>query len=239
MEVAAGLALRARGHESRQPHELLVQLLRDHPRRALRLLHRPQRHGDVRAIGVVLGVGDLSARGQEQRERETAGERGPESGGEQPPHPRRTVPAHGERHDQPRREAEAENHHQKHAQVGRHRVARLLPHRLHVGQLAAGEPLGRLPVHGPHVDRQPRRQPHGAEARAPIHERDVQVERAAVERLHGQLDSAHAELALRAVRGEREQAPAENRDHDKGHRGSAADGPHRPQASGAPRGGYS
>jgi hypothetical protein len=60
-----------------------------------------------------------------------------------------------------------------------------------------------------------------------------------VEGLHGQLYPAHAELALRAVGREREQSPAENGDHDEGHRGSAADGPHRPQASGVRRGGYS
>ena len=42
---------------------------------------------------------------------------------------------------------------------------------------------------------------------APVHERHVQVEGATVEGLHGQLDPAHAEIALRAIGREREQAP--------------------------------
>ena len=63
--------------------------------------------------------------------------------------------------------------------------------------------------------------------------------RTRVEGLHGQLDAAHAEVALGAVGDKRQQPPAEYRDHDKGHRKSAADGPHRPQASGGTRSGYS
>ena len=113
VEVAPGLAPRAGGHEPREPHELLVQLLRDHPRRALRLLDRPQRHRDVRAVGVVLRVGDRPARGEQQCEGEADGERGPEGGGEQPSHPRRAPAAHGERHDQPSRETEREHHQQQ------------------------------------------------------------------------------------------------------------------------------
>jgi hypothetical protein len=114
-----------------------------------------------------------------------------------------------------------------------------VPNSLDVGQLPLGDALGCLAVDRPHVDREPRRQPDRGEARAPVDERHVEVERAGVEGLDGQLDAAHAQLALRAVGREREQPPAEYGDHDEGHRGDAADGPHRPQASGVRSGGYS
>jgi hypothetical protein len=123
--------------------------------------------------------------------------------------------------------------------VGRQRVPGFLAHSLHVRQLPRGELLGRLAVDGAHVHGQARGETHRTEAGAPVHERHVQVECAAVERLHRQLDPAHAELALLAVGRERQQPPAENGDHDEGHRRRTADGPHRPQASGAPRAGYS
>ena len=71
-QLAPRLPRRRRGDQLREPHELLVQLLRDRLRRALRALDRPERHGDVRPVRVVLGVGDLAARREEQEQRQHA-----------------------------------------------------------------------------------------------------------------------------------------------------------------------
>ena len=232
-------APRRRGHEPGEPHELLVQILGYLARRSLRLLDRAQRDRDVGPVGVVLRVGDLPARREQEGERETERERGAGGGAEKPAEPGSAAPAHGQRHDQPDGEPDQQHQEQELPQVGGDRVAGLPSDCLHVRELALRHALGGVAVDRPHVDRQARREAHRGEARAPVHERDVEVERARVEGLNGQLDAAHAQVALRAVGGERQQSPAEYGDHDKGHRGDAADGPHRPQASGSPRGGYS
>ena len=226
-------------HQPRKPDQLLIQLLRDRPRRSLRLLDRPQRHRDVWPVCVVLRIRDLPARRQEEREQEAAGERGAECGAEQPSQPRHRPAAHRERDDQPGGQRAQEDQQQELAQVRRHPVARLRTHRPHVRQLAFRNPLGRLAVDRPHVDREPGRDANSREARPPVDERHIDVKRALVERLDGQLDPAHAQVALGAVGREREQAPSQCGDHHKGHRGGAADGPHHPETSAGTEGGYS
>jgi hypothetical protein len=79
------------------------------------------------------------------------------------------VSAHGQRHDQPGREAPQEDQQEQLAQVGHHAVARLVPHRLDVRELPLRQPLGGLAVDRPHVDREPRREADRPEARAPVH----------------------------------------------------------------------
>ena len=220
MEVAPGLAPRAGGHEPREPHELLVQLLRDHPRRALRLLDRPQRHRDVRAVGVVLRDRRSPARGSSSaRARQTASvvpravANSHRTRGAPLP---RTASATISPAARPNANTTSSRTRRYDATASRASVRTASTS----GSWPDGEALGGLPVHGPHIDGQPRRKPHRTEAGAPVHEGHVQVEGAAVEGLNGELDPAHAELALRAVGRERQQPPAENGDHDEGHRGA-------------------
>ncbi len=238
-QVARRAPVRRRGHEARQAHELLVQLLRDRARRSLRLLDGPERDRYVGPVGVVLRICDLAAGRQQERERQAAGERGAAGGQEEPAQPRGAVAPDRERHHEPGRERAQEHHHEEHPQVGGHGVASLVAHRLDVRELTLRDALGGLAVHGSDVNGQPRGEADRPKAGAPVHQRDVEVERALVERLHGELDAAHAEVALGAVGRERQQPPAESGDHHKGHRGGAADGPHRPQTSAGARGGYS
>ena len=194
--------------QPREPDELLVQLLRDRARGALGLLDRPQRDRDVGSVRVVLGVGDLAARRQQQHQCQAAGERGPDRGPEQPPQARSPAAPHGERDDQPGGQRAQEHEQEQLAQVRGQPVAGLGADRPDVGQVAPATrwAASRSTVRTS-IDSASRK-PDGREPRAPVHERDVEVEGALVEGLDGELDPAHAQVALRAVGREREQPPA-------------------------------
>ena len=147
--------------------------------------------------------------------------------------------AHGKRDDQPGGERAEEDQQQELAEVRRHpsrassRTASTSGSWPSATRWAASRSTVRTSIESRAGKRM-------AEKRAPQSTSGhVDVERARVEGLNGQLDPAHAQVALGAVGSEREQPPGQCGDHDKGHRGAAADGPHRPETSAGAEGGYS
>ena len=101
---AAGEALPPAGvdHQPREADELRVELLVEHAGRAPRRLDRLQRARDVRAVGVVLRVGDLAA-GRDQDDHRDADPDGDDDRERDRPAQPRDPAADRERHQQAER----------------------------------------------------------------------------------------------------------------------------------------
>jgi hypothetical protein len=126
-----------------------------------------------------------------------------------------------QRHEQPEPQRAADHHQYEDAQIGGDRVGRVAldPRQQHRRARALARDAHRgVAIDALHVDAQPHRHPHAAEAHAPVHERHVEIERAVVARVDEDLHRPHRQRALEPQRGERGHARAERReaDHDDG-----------------------
>ena len=207
-----------RGDEAGEADELRVELLVERPRRALGRLHRLERARDVGAEGVVLRLVDRAARREEDDERDGGQQRGGYGGAGGVAELRRRAAADREGDEHPERAAAQEHEQDEVAQVGRDRVARVLADGLDVELPAGRHALDDVAVDRPQVHAQARGQPDRLEARAPVDERHVDVERALVAGGDREPDLADRELPVLPERHEREVAAGQRRDHDRGER---------------------
>ena len=207
-----------RGDEPREADQLRVELLVERPRGALGGLHRLQRARDVGTEGVVLRLVDRAARREQDDERDRHEQRGGDGGAARVAELRRRAAPHRERDEHPERAAAQEHEQDEVAQVGRDRVARVLAHRPDVDLPTVRHApddvaVDRLEVHaqaGGEADR--------LEARTPVDERHVDVERALVAGGDGEPDLADRQLPVLPEGDEREVAAGQRRDDDRGER---------------------
>ena len=145
-------------------------------------------------------------------------ERGPDRRADRVSELGRRPAAHGERGQHPERPAAQQHGEDQVAEVGGDPVARLLADAVDVDPVAGRDLLDGVAVDRAQVDAQPRRQPDRLEARAPVHERHVDVERALVAGGDAELDRADAERAVLAEADQREVAAGQRREDDRGDR---------------------
>ena len=206
------------GDEPREADELRVELLVEHARGALGRVDRLQRARDVGAVRVVLRPVDLAARRQQHDERDPDPGRRHEHEPDRPAQPRPAPAPDRERHQQPERERAEHRHADQRPQVAGDRVARLPAHVLDVERAGLRDPLDRLAVDRAQVHPQPHGQPDRLEARAPVHERHVDVQRALVAGGDRQPDLADRQL-LRLREGRQRAVRARQRGEQDGQEG--------------------
>ena len=134
----------------------------------------------------------------------------------------RTAPDR-ERDEHPERAAAQEHEQDEVAQVGRDRVARVLADGLDVELPAGRDALDDVAVDRLQVDSEARGEPDRLEARAPVDERHVDVQRALVAGGDREPDLADRERPVLPERDEREVAAGQRRDHDRGERERTAE----------------
>ncbi len=181
-EPSTGGAAGRRADEPGQPDELRVELLVERAAGAAHGRDRVERARDVGAVGVVLGRVDLPARRQQGDQRHGKAERRQRRCRDGVAQARPDALAHRERGQQPEPERAQRDDRDQRAQVAGQRVARLRAHVVDLERCAAREPLQRRAVDRAHVDAQAHRQADRLEARTPVDERHVDVERALVRR---------------------------------------------------------
>ena len=221
--AAQRVAPARREHEPREAHELRVELLVEHAGGPARRLDGLQRSRDVRAVRVVLRVGDLAAGRDQHDHRDADRERG-EDRRRRRPAQAGDAAADRERDQEPERRPAPDGEPDQLAEVVHERVARLGADLLDVERLALREVRHDAPVDGLQVDPEADRRADRLEARAPVHERHVDVERAAVAGGDRHADLADGEHAVLVVADERQVGAARRGEHDEGQRERAPRG---------------
>jgi len=180
-------------------------------------LHRFERSRDVGAVGVVLRVGDLAARRDQHGQRDPDAEAGDDRQQRRPPqagHAR----ADRERDQQAEQQRGGDDQRDQLAQVVRERIAGLGPDLVHVERLALGQLLGDGAVDRLQVDLDPQRRPDRLKACAPVHQRDVDIQRARVPRVDRHPDLADGEPVGVMKADEREVAAQQRGGEDQDER---------------------
>ncbi len=180
------------GDQAGEADELRVELLVEGSCAVLRGLDGIQRARDVGAEGVVLGLVDVAARGEEDHEADADADGRDQAGGDGVAESRAGAVPDGERDQQPDREAAEQGEADQLLEVARDRVPRLASNGLQRQRSAVGDPAHDAAVDGSEVDVEPDRQPDRVlEADAPVHQRDVEIQRPVAPGVGRQLDLAH------------------------------------------------
>ncbi len=204
-------------HQPREADELRVELLVEGVAGPPDRCHRVQRARDVGAVGVVLRGVHGAAWRQQDHERHPERDRRRDRGADRDLQARPGAAPDRERDEDPQPERAQGHHEDQRAQVAGDRVSRLASDRLQIDAAAVRHPLERGAVDGPEVHAQPRRRADRLEPRAPVDERDVDVERPGVPGGDRQPDPADRQLAVLPVRDEREIAAEQRGDDDREH----------------------
>ena len=206
-----------RGDEPREADELRVELLVERVAGAPDGLDRVERARDVGAVGVVLRRVDRAARRQQDDERDAERDRGRDRGADRVAAASGRAAPDRERDEDPERAAAQGHHEDQRAQVGRDRVARLPADRLTSSWPPSATRWSASRSTVLRSTRSRAGQPDRLEARAPVDERDVDVERARVAGGDRQPDRADRQLAVLPERDEREVAADQRGDDDREH----------------------
>ena len=178
--------------EAGEADQLRVELLVEDAARPARRLDGLERSRDVRAVGVVLRVGDLARAAGSATTSATPMPRLVTIASRLVHRRRGTRERIAKATSRPSSERRGDDQRDQLAQVVRERVAGLAADLLDVERLALGERLGDGAVDRLQVDADAERRADRLEARAPVHQRHVDVQRALVARVDRHPDLADA-----------------------------------------------
>ena len=212
-------ALARRHHELGEADELAVELVAERAGARLGRLDRAQGARDVRAVGVVLGRAEIAAGRQQHDDGDAERHRG-RARRQRSRAQWKADTAQGQGHQQPEPQRAADHHGHEDAQIGRDGVGGIAPDARQDARRArtlARHRDRRVAVDALDVDAQAHRHADAAEAHAPVHERDVEVQRAAVAGVAEDAHGPHRQLAVQAQRGKRRHPRAGRREADDDH----------------------
>ena len=207
--------LRRARDEAGEADKLRVELLVERAGGLLGRLDGLQRARDVAAEGVVLRGVNLTARREEDDQQDADCDGGRCGGSDRVAESRPPAGSHRERDEEPEDQRPGEGQPDQLLQVRRDRIPRLVAHVLEVERTAAGDPGDHVAIDRAKVHIEPDGQADRVlEPHAPVHERDVEVERPMLAGIGGQLDLADGELLLLVVRVDGGGGADEGRDDD-------------------------
>ena len=199
----SGGAVGGRGDEPRDADELLVDLVVERARGRAERLERAQRGRHLGAVGVVLRAVDVRARRQQHDERDADRERGRRPPSRSSRAARGPVAAARRERDEQAEQRAPPAPRRRSPGAGRRRARRVACSRTlrDVERAGLGERRRRRRGRSTRTSTLTRAgSADDREAHAPVDERDVEVERALVQRVDGQAHAADVEVAVAADR---------------------------------------